>query len=105
MYEFFNVGHTMFSLLGYPVSYMEFVGTVFGIAGVWLAAKANILTWPVGLVNIILFFLIFYQVQLYSDMFLQIYFFMISLYGWFFGIKNCTRRNQSNFLAIPGKFT
>ncbi|MBK7799182.1 MAG: nicotinamide mononucleotide transporter [Saprospiraceae bacterium] len=93
----------MFSLLGYPVSYMEFVGTVFGIAGVWLAAKANILTWPVGLVNIILFFLIFYQVQLYSDMFLQIYFFLISLYGWFFWDKELHQKEPIKFLSNTWK--
>lgn len=35
-----------------------------------------------GLINIICFFIIFYQVNLYSDMFLQVYFFCISIYGW-----------------------
>jgi nicotinamide mononucleotide transporter len=84
LFGYFSVDHEMFSVWTYPVSYIEFFGTVFGIAAVWLAAKSKILTWPVGLVNIALFFLIYYQVQLYSDMFLQLYFAAVALYGWFF---------------------
>jgi len=103
MSEFFKVDHTFFNIMGYPVSYMEFVGTIFGIAGVWLAAKSNILTWPIGLVNIILFFLIFYQVQLYSDMFLQIYFFLISLYGWFFWDKELHAKEPIKILSNTWK--
>ncbi len=66
------------------MSYLEFTGTITGLFSVWLAAKANILTWPTGIVNEIAFFAIFYQVQLYSDMFLQVYFFGITVYGWWY---------------------
>jgi nicotinamide mononucleotide transporter len=65
------------------------VGTFFGLISVWFAAKENILTWSTGLINVISFFAIFYQVNLYSDMFLQIYFFITSIYGWI------TWRNQN----------
>ncbi|MEP7195631.1 MAG: nicotinamide riboside transporter PnuC [Saprospiraceae bacterium] len=80
--NFFNINHVFFSILHYPVSYIEFIGSIAGIIAVWLAAKSKLLTWPIGIINIVLFFFIFWQVQLYSDMFLQIYFFGISLYGW-----------------------
>jgi nicotinamide mononucleotide transporter len=77
-----DLKHIFFTVIGYPLSYIEFVGVVAGLACVWLAARANILTWPVGLLNIACFFAIFYQIRLYSDMFLQVYFFIASLYGW-----------------------
>jgi nicotinamide mononucleotide transporter len=47
------------TLLGYPLSYVELVGTVTGLVSVWLAARANILTWPVGIINVIAFFILF----------------------------------------------
>jgi nicotinamide mononucleotide transporter len=66
----------------YPISLLELLGTISGLACVYLTAKENILCWPVGIVNIILFFILFYQVQLYSDMILQVYFLIMSIYGW-----------------------
>jgi nicotinamide mononucleotide transporter len=73
-----------FSVLDYQVSYLECLATMSGLVCVWLAAKNNILTWPVGLINIISSFIIYYQVALYSDVFLQIYFFVTAIYGWYF---------------------
>ena len=70
------------------MSYVELLGTISGLLSVWFATKQNILTWTTGILNIICFFTIFYQVHLYSDMFLQIYFFITSIYGWI------TWRNQ-----------
>jgi nicotinamide mononucleotide transporter len=72
-----------FEVLEYPVTYLEFISVLFGIIAVYLAAKEKIWTWPIGLVNIGTAFFLFYQVQLYSDMFLQIYFFGIGIYGWY----------------------
>lgn len=79
----FDVKETFFTVLDHPVSYVEFVGTVLGLISVFLAARANIFTWPTGIANAIFFLVIFYQIQLYSDMFLQMYFCCMGVYGWF----------------------
>jgi nicotinamide mononucleotide transporter len=79
----FNVKETFFPVLNHPVSYVEFIGTVLGLISVFLAARANIFTWPTGIANAIFFLVIFYQIQLYSDMFLQMYFCCMGVYGWF----------------------
>jgi len=79
---FFEIDNTFFSLLGYNLSYLEFFGTVFGILAVWLSARANVWSWPLGIVNVTLSFFLFYQVQLYPDMFLQVFFFVTNLIGW-----------------------
>lgn len=79
----FDVKETFFTVLEHPVSYVEFIGTLFGLVSVFLAARANIFTWPTGIINAIFFLLIFYQIQLYSDMFLQMYFCAMGVYGWF----------------------
>lgn len=79
----FDVKETFFTAFEHPVSYVEFIGTVLGLISVFLAARANIFTWPTGIANAIFFLVIFYQIHLYSDMFLQMYFCGMGVYGWF----------------------
>jgi nicotinamide mononucleotide transporter len=68
--------------MGYPMSYIEFFGTLFNLWSVWLVAKNRISTWPVGIVGVLLFLVLFYQVRLYSDTFEQVYYLIASVYGW-----------------------
>jgi len=81
--NFLDIKNIAFEVLAYPVSYVELVGTSFGLASVYFASRANILTWATGIVNEIFLFILFFQVQLYADMFLQIYFFVLTVYGWY----------------------
>lgn len=80
--SFFDINNVFFHIMGYPMSYLEFFGTIAGAIAVWLSAKANVWSWPIGLINVSLFFFLFYQVQLYPDMFLQLFFFVTNLLGW-----------------------
>ncbi|MDZ4716596.1 MAG: nicotinamide riboside transporter PnuC [Cytophagales bacterium] len=64
------------------MSYLEFFGTLAGAVAVWLSARGNIWSWSIGIANVVLFFFLFYQVQLYPDMFLQVFFFITNLIGW-----------------------
>ena len=79
----FDVKETFFTVFENKVSYVEFIGTVLGLISVFLAARANIFTWPTGILNAIFFLVIFFQIHLYSDMFLQMYFCGMGVYGWF----------------------
>lgn len=73
--SFFDIENIAFQILNYPISYVEFIGALFGLVSVYLAAKANILTWGTGIVNELFLFILFFQVQLYADMLLQVFFF------------------------------
>lgn len=64
------------------MSYLEFFSVMAGLLAVWLSAKANIWSWPIGIINVALSFFFYYQIQLYPDMFLQIFFFVTNLIGW-----------------------
>jgi nicotinamide mononucleotide transporter len=79
---FFDIDNILFTALGYPMSSLEFFGTIAGGIAVWLSAKANIWSWPIGMISVALLFFLFYQVQLYPDMFLQIFFFITNAIGW-----------------------
>jgi nicotinamide mononucleotide transporter len=80
--SFFDTNSIFFTALGYPMSYLEFFGVVFGLGAVALSAKANIWSWPIGVVNVVLAFFFYYQIQLYPDMALQVFFCVTNLIGW-----------------------
>lgn len=80
---FFHISNIAFSCWGYSVSYAEAIGTLFGLVSVYLASRANAWTWPIGIANEFFIGIVFFQVQLYADVLLQIYFFVVSVYGWY----------------------
>jgi nicotinamide mononucleotide transporter len=80
--EFFSIDNIAFTLWGTPVSYLELVGSIAGGLAVWLSAKASLWSWPIGILNVILFFFLFFQSRLYPDMFLQVYYLVTNLVGW-----------------------
>ena len=79
----FNIDTILFEILGYRMSLLELLAVLTGLAAVWYAARANIITWVFAIVNAVLFFMLYYQVNLYSAMVLQIFFFCNAIYGWF----------------------
>lgn len=71
----FNIGS------GYDMSYIEAIGTIFGLINIWLACKEKYSNFYFGLINVTLFSIIFFQIQLYANLLLQIFFFAMNLYG------------------------
>ena len=61
----------------------EIVGAITGLVCVWLAARQNVWTWPIALISVVCYFIFFYQIRLYADMWLQLFFFGSNLYGWY----------------------
>lgn len=64
------------------MSVWEIIGVVLGVVGVGLMIRENIWGWPVGLVQVAVYAWVFYDVKLYSDALLQVFFFAIQAYGW-----------------------
>ncbi|MDR2944533.1 MAG: nicotinamide riboside transporter PnuC [Methanosarcinales archaeon] len=85
--NFLDINTIMIEIGNYPLSYIEFLGTVLYFISVFLISRKNILTWPVGILSVILYFILFYQIQLYADMLEQVYYFVISICGWIFWHK------------------
>jgi nicotinamide mononucleotide transporter len=61
----------------------EVLAVVFGIVSVYLSTREHIWSWPTALVNVGLYFVVFYEAKLYADMGLQVVYFGLSLYGWY----------------------
>lgn len=100
--DYLDVNRVMFTIMGYPMSYIEFFGTLFNLWSVWLIAKQRIATWPVGIVGVLLFLILFYQIQLYSDTLEQVYYLIISVYGWW---RWSTAQQSVSTRALPIRFS
>lgn len=81
--QFFSLDHIFFTLFGYSISYLEFIGTILNLASVWLVARKHILNWPVGIIGAAFFGILFYKVHLYADVFAQIYYVITGFWGWY----------------------
>lgn len=61
---------------------IELIGVGSGVLYVWLAARENVWCWPVGLLNVALYMIVFYYSKLYADMSLQCIYIALTVYGW-----------------------
>lgn len=77
---------------GYDLSWIEAVGTLAGLLCIWLASLEKISNYAFGLINVTLFAIIFFQIQLYASLLLQVFFFAANIYGWY----AWSRQNTSN---------
>ena len=101
--KLFSVNTTFFNFLDYPMSYIEFIGTIFYLASVILIAQKKMLTWPVGIISVILYGILFYQIQLYSDTIEQLYYLGASIYGWIYWNKHKKAKDDSIPFHISNK--
>jgi len=66
--------------------WQEWVSTITQIASVWYARKNNILVYPTGIIGVVLAaYVYFFQTNppLYADSLLNVYYFIMSVYGWY----------------------
>ncbi len=99
--SFFDINNVFFEFLGVKMSYLEFYATLTGLVAVILSVRENVWSWILGLANVVLAFIMFYQIQLYPDMFLQIFFFITNIIGfWQWKFPKKQEANLYNELKI-----
>jgi nicotinamide mononucleotide transporter len=64
------------------MSAIEAIAFVLGLINVTLVVRRNIWNYPFGLVMVALYGYIFFGTHLYSDALLQVFFFLVQIYGW-----------------------
>ena len=89
---------------GYDLSWIEAVGTIAGLLCIWLASLEKIVNYLFGLINVTLFAIIFFQIQLYASLLLQLFFFAANLYGWYAWSRQTSQNEaelQIRWLPLP----
>jgi nicotinamide mononucleotide transporter len=61
---------------------IETIAVIFSLASVWLTTKRNIWCWPIGIIGIMFYFILFLQSKEYCNMLLQLTFLTQSIIGW-----------------------
>ena len=92
----------------WSIGVMEAWGFVTGGICVWLVVREHLWNWPIGLVNNLVFFVLFLHGRLFADMSLQIIYLGLGVYGWLnwvFGGRNHTalmigRTNRGEWHAL-----
>ncbi|VTR96894.1 nicotinamide riboside transporter PnuC [Tuwongella immobilis] len=69
------------------MSIIEWIAAITGVISVVLTARVHLWAWPIGIVNVLLYFWIFWNERLYSDALLQVYFLAMSIYGWWHWLR------------------
>jgi nicotinamide mononucleotide transporter len=62
---------------------LELVAVAFGLVSVYLSAREHIVSWPTAIVNVAIFFVLFWRAKLYADAVLQLVYLALSAYGWY----------------------
>lgn len=79
----------------YAPTTLEFWGTATSLACVWLVRKQNMMTWPIGIVSVVLMGLFFLQIDLVGQAALQLaYYFPIQWWGWWMWAKGGEGRTE-----------
>jgi nicotinamide mononucleotide transporter len=64
-------------------TWTEVLGALTGLWCVWLYGRESMWAWPIGIVNAVLFMVMFFAAKLYSDVVLQVVFLILSVHGWY----------------------
>jgi nicotinamide mononucleotide transporter len=62
---------------------IEIIIFIFGVLSVYFAKKENVLVYPTGIICTILSVYIMFNAKYYADMSINIYYSIMSVYGWF----------------------
>lgn len=66
------------------LTWLQAIGTLFGIVQVLLSRQNNVHNYLFGIVSILLSMWVLYQSALYADILLHLYYLIMSIYGWFY---------------------
>jgi nicotinamide mononucleotide transporter len=77
---------------------LEFIAAFFGVISVFYAKKENILVFPTGIISTVIYVYLLSQWNLYGDLIINIYYTIMSVYGWYMWSKIID--NDKNHIPI-----
>ncbi len=68
-------------------TWLEYIAVFSGIASVWFSRIENILVYPVGLINTLIYIYLSFKYHLPGEASVNFYYTVMSLYGWYMWIQ------------------
>lgn len=84
-------------------SWWEWMAVLAGIASVWFSKKENILVYPVGLVNTIIYIWLSFKGDLLGEASVNLYYTIMSIYGWILWSRRDTRHQPVVHITFSDK--
>ena len=75
-------------------TWLEGIAVFTGIASVWYSKKENILVYPIGLINTIIYIYISFNGKLFGEATVNLYYSIMSIYGWWIWMKKDNSSQQ-----------
>lgn len=82
---------------------LEYIAVFTGIASVWFSRKENILVYPVGLVNTLIYIYLSFKFHLPGEASVNFYYTVMSIYGWYMWMKKDTRDEKILHISYSDK--
>ena len=60
----------------------EIIASILGLANIVLLVRRSIWNYPFGIAMVTLYGVVFFEAKLFSDAALQVFFFVVQIYGW-----------------------
>ena len=79
---------------------LEIIAVILGLISVWYAKKDKVLVYPTGMFSTAIFVYLLLNAGLLGDMLINAYFFMVSIYGWYFWSKKKDGQILNSILKI-----
>jgi nicotinamide mononucleotide transporter len=80
---------------------LELAGAVTAALGIWLTTQRLLICWPVTLVSIFLYMVVFFRAGLLSDALLQVFFVVFTLYGWWHWWRGVREEGEVRVVPLP----
>lgn len=73
---------------------LEIIAATLGIISVFFARNENILVYPTGIISTVIYVYLLSQWNLYGDLIINIYYTIMSIYGWYVWSKKIDEQNH-----------
>jgi nicotinamide mononucleotide transporter len=80
---------------------LELAGAITAALGIWLTTRRLLICWPVTLVSIFLYMVVFYRAGLLSDALLQVFFVVFTFYGWWHWWRGVRQEGTVRVVPLP----
>lgn len=87
MSEIFNFLFNQYSTYDIFDIVLEIIAVIFGLLSVWFSKQNNVLVFPTGMISTSIFVYLLYKWVLLGDMIINGYYFIMSIYGWYYWTK------------------
>ena len=84
--------------------WLEYIAVFAGIASVWFSRMENILVYPVGLINTIIYVYLSFKFHLPGEASVNFYYTVMSIYGWYVWTKKDDRHKNIIQISFSDKY-